>query len=122
MGTEDLPQTGPALPQRREHRWRHYVRLIGERLRSLVRARRRVDAASSQPGTYAQGYNVVYSRREVKQLRKYLGERPRHELSGRGLCPYCLHTEARWRTEEGVVRVRCSQCQRFTVYELPEAR
>jgi hypothetical protein len=23
-----------------------------------------------QPGTYGQGYNVVYSRREVKQLRK----------------------------------------------------
>jgi hypothetical protein len=86
-------------------------------VRSLLRGRP-ADAAS-QPGTYGQGYNVVYSRREVKQLRKYLGERPRHEPSGRGLCPYCLHTEARWRTEERVVRVRCSQCQKFAVYELP---
>ena len=120
MGTEDLPPPGPALPQRREHRWRHYVRLIGERLGSLLRGRR--GETPSDVGTFSHGFNVVYTRREVKQLRRYLGERPRSEPSGRGLCPYCLHTEARWRTEERTVRVRCSQCQRFTVYELPESR
>jgi hypothetical protein len=86
-------------------------------VRSLLRGRSA--DPTSQPGTYGQGYNVVYTRREVKALRKYLGARPRHEQSGRGLCPYCLHTEARWRTEAQTVRVRCSQCQRFTVYEMP---
>jgi hypothetical protein len=83
-----------------------------------VRARRAETPADA--GTFSRGYNVVYSKREVKQLRSYLGDRPLAEPSGRGLCPYCLHTEARWRTEGRVVRVRCSQCQRFTVYELTE--
>ncbi|MFO0985228.1 MAG: hypothetical protein U1E76_26450 [Planctomycetota bacterium] len=68
-----------------------------------------------QPGTFAHGYNITYTSREVKQLKKNLGDRPWHEPSGRGLCPYCLHLEARWRTEGSTIRIRCSQCQRFTV-------
>lgn len=84
-------------------------------MRSLWR--RRPAESGAQPGTFERGYNVVYTQREVKRLQKHLGDRPLREPSGRGLCPYCLHVEARWRTEGKTVRVRCSQCQRFTIYE-----
>jgi hypothetical protein len=88
---------------------------------NLLRSPRQEKEAEA--GTYSRAYNVLYSVREIAHLKRNLGLLPLQMASGRGLCPFCLHMEARWRTQEDTagsgrftVRVRCSQCQRFAVY------
>jgi hypothetical protein len=71
----------------------------------------------------------LYSAREVKRLRKELGDVPLTRAVGRAVCPFCIHLEARWRgapvpESPGSVEVRilCSQCQRRCVFVVEPRR
>jgi len=65
----------------------------------------------------------AYSPAHRRRLIDGIGRVPLHKPFGRGLCPFCIHLEARWRREllpgGGVqVRVRCSQCQKGLIYSI----
>ena len=69
--------------------------------------------------------NFLFTTRQVKKLKKGLGEGPFRAPQGSTLCPYCLHIEARWKGQrasdesgEVEVRVLCSQCQRRATFSL----
>ncbi len=69
-------------------------------------------------------HGFLYSKGELRRLKKRLGKEPVAHAKGKGLCPFCEHYEARWRSvptdgDPGRVEVRviCSQCQRRAVFE-----
>ena len=92
--------------------------MIGRALRGLVRWLGRREPGDDSSSDH-------YSPRHRRKLVRAIGQAPRQQATGRALCPFCIHLEARWRRDEDpawpdqvVVRVRCSQCQKGLVYPL----
>ena len=70
-----------------------------------------------------------YRPRHIRALEKALRSDALERRVGSAVCPFCRHLEARWRShivDEAPlrvhVRVRCSQCQLSTTFDLPKPR